>query len=66
MTEWTSWAIVIDKPVTKEEVLAIDGVIDGRDIPLFTGTLDEWCERYRHPFTVHRSGRYIQVGVIGL
>ena len=67
--EWTSWGIVLNMPDDLgmlEEVLAVEGVIQGRDLPLFTGTLGEWCERYRHPFVVHRDGRYIQVGVIGL
>ena len=66
MNEWTSWAIVIDKPHTTEEILKIEGVVEGRDLPIFTGTLGEWCERFKRPFTVHSNGRYIQVGVIGL
>jgi hypothetical protein len=68
MSEWTSWGIVIYKPQTAEEILKIEGVVRGRvsDLPIFNGTLDEWCERFHFPFTVHRNGRYIQVGVTGL
>ena len=63
MTEWTSWAVVIRQPATKEEVLAVEGMIDGRDVPLFTGTVGEFAERWRRPFVVHHSGRYFEVGV---
>jgi hypothetical protein len=63
MNEWTSWAIVVRWPHTKEEILAIPGVLDGDDIPLFTGTLGEFSDRFDHPFEVVKVGRYIRVGV---
>lgn len=63
MSEWTSWAIVVKWPHTKEEILEIPGVIDGRDLPIFGGTLGEFQKRFSKPFTVHTEGFYIQVGV---
>lgn len=66
MSVWTSWAIVGSKttPELHEEILAIPGVIEGRDrdLPILDGSLDEFSNEYRKPFIVYYNGRYIKVG----
>lgn len=64
MSVWTSWAIVGSKttPELHEEVLDIPGMIDGRDLPIFNGSLDEFSNEFHKPFIVYREGRYIKVG----
>lgn len=63
MTAWTSWAVVCPAEIV-DKVLAVEGVVQGDDVKLFTGTLDEFSQRWGDPFVVYKFGRYIQVGVI--
>ena len=62
MSAWTSWAVV-GTPELKDKILAVPGVVQGDDVALFTGTLDEFSRCWEDPFVVHKFGRYIQVGV---
>ena len=65
-TFWTSWGIVgsTESDFMYEKVMAIKGVTHDpkRGIPIFHGTLDEFSKQYDLEFTVHRHGRFIQVG----
>jgi hypothetical protein len=64
MSVWTSWGIIGCTSVAHEvEILDLPDVVNGRDLILYTGSLDEFSNEYHKPFTVHRDGRYIDVGV---
>ena len=66
-TYWTSWGIVgsNESPEKYAEVIAVEGVTHDpkRGIPLFHGTLDAFSKRFNSEFTVHKTGRFIQVGI---
>ena len=57
---WTSWGVVVDDD-RKAELLEVEGVYQGRDLLLFKGTVDEFCQRYELPFTVFKQGRYFKI-----
>lgn len=65
MSVWTSWAIVGSKttPELHDYIMAIVGMTEGQDLPIFDGSLDEFSNEFRNPFTVYYDGRYIKVGV---
>lgn len=63
MREWASWGIVVLFPITKEEILEIPGMVEGRDLPIYQGTLGSFALEYKRPFKVYNSGKYIEVGV---
>jgi len=65
-TYWTSWGIVgsSESPEKYEEVMNVPGVVHDpkRGIPLYHGSLDEFSNEFNSDFTVHKTGRFIQVG----
>jgi len=64
-TYWTSWGIVgsNESPEKYAEVMAVEGTVHDpkRGIPLFHGTLDDFSRGFDSEFTVHKTGRFIQV-----
>lgn len=64
-----SWAIVPhgnDRTATQvreltDRLLAIDGVIQGRDVLLFHGTLEQFASRWGGEFTVVPLGAFLRV-----
>ncbi len=65
MSNWKSWSIVGVKydPKLREEILAIPGMVDGRDLPIFHGSLGDFQRHYKDPFEVYSKGYYIKVGI---
>ena len=65
-TFWTSWGIVgsNESPEKYAEVMNVPEVTHDpkRGIPIFNGSLDEFSNEFGSPFTVHKNGRFIQVG----
>ncbi len=61
---WKSWAIVGSKttPGLHEEILAIPGMVDGRDLPIFYGSLGDFQRVFKKQFLVSSTGLYIKVG----
>ena len=66
MNDWTNWAIVGSDttPEVYEEIIRVPGVVHDpkRGNPIFHGSLDDFSRHYNDPFTVHKDGRFINVG----
>ena len=62
---WKTWALVgVDTPELNAEIMSIVGVEHDpkRGVPIFNGTLGEFQQQFKKPFTVYSNGFYIRVG----
>lgn len=61
---WTLWGVVLrpDAPSeTKEEMLRVPGVYQGRDLLLYQGTLTDFRTHYNKSFLVTPKGATIYI-----
>lgn len=61
-----SWAICgpsMQLISVQHRVMAIPGVQEGKGggVPIFNGTLEDWCRHWKGKFTVHPVGAYITI-----
>ena len=64
MNEWISWAIVMwdgSNDELKEQILAVPGVIEGKNLPLYSGTLEDFAKYWKRQFIVSYDGFWIAV-----
>lgn len=59
-----SWAITgpsLELDSVREEVLDMEHTVDGRDVPIYIGTLEEFADEWGKPFKVSPQGAFITI-----